>query len=124
MGVRGTRCEKSVYTFGPIGRVLWTLAGLIVLYLLLWPLVRILRGGLLSAGLGALAPLFFGVAGVIVSIWIGPRFVRDVWRPASVAGDELTELRAQMRREAQLRERSTATTDPEPPSQRTGPPRW
>ena len=124
MAVRGSRREKSVYTFGLVGRVTWTLAGLGVLYLLLWPLVKILRGGLINAGLGALAPLFFAVAGVILSVWIGPRFIRDVWKSASVAGDELTELRDRTRRETQLQARVSEESEAESISLRMGPARW
>jgi hypothetical protein len=124
MAVRGSRREKSVYTFGLMGRVLWTLGGLTVLYFLLSPLVRILRGGPINAGIGALAPLFFAVGGVILLIWVWPRFIRDVWRPASVAGDELTELREQTRRETELRKCTPAPSDAEPLSQRTAPTRW
>lgn len=124
MGMRGSRREKSVYTFGLTGRILWTLGGLAVLYFLLSPLVRILRGGLISAGISALAPLFFAVAGVILLIWVWPRFIRDVWRPASVAGDELTELREQMRREAELQKRTATDSNPEPLTQRSAPTRW
>ncbi|HEU5033891.1 MAG TPA: hypothetical protein VFT62_03930 [Mycobacteriales bacterium] len=124
MAVRGTRLEKSVYTFGPVGRILWTLGGLAVLFLLLAPIVRILRGGLINAGLGALVPLFLAVAGAILLIWIFPRYIRDVWQPASVAGDELTELRDQMRREAELQNRIPPESDGANISQRTAPPRW
>jgi hypothetical protein len=124
MAVRGSRWEKSVYTYGLLGRVLWTLAGLGVLYLLLSPLIRILRGGLVNAGIGAVVPLFFGVAGAILLVWVWPRFFRDVWQPASAAGHELTELRDRTSREAVVRERTTAHSDAQPLSQRTGPTRW
>jgi alpha-beta hydrolase superfamily lysophospholipase len=124
MGVRGSRREKSVYTFGLLGRILWTLGGLTVLYFLLSPLARILRGGLINAGINALAPLFFAVAGIILLIWIAPRYIRDLWRPAPIAGDELTELRDRTRREAESQQRAPAPTDAEPVSQRMGPARW
>ena len=124
MAVRGSRREKSVYTFGLAGRVLWTLAGVCVLYFLLWPMVRILRGGLINAGIGVLGPVFFAVAGVILLVWVWPRFIRDVWKPASVAGDELTELRHQTRREAQVRERIPEQSEADMLSQRMGPARW
>lgn len=124
MATRGSRRGKSVYTFGLVGRIGWTLAGLLVLYLLLSPLVHLLRGGLINSGLDALAPLFLAVAGVILLIWIAPRFLRDVWQPASVAGDEQTELRDQLRREAEVAERAAAQSDVEPLSQRTAPTRW
>jgi hypothetical protein len=104
--------------------VLWTVAGLAVLYLLLSPLVHILRGGLINAGISALAPLFFAVAGVILLVWVGPRFFRDVWKPASAAGDELTELRDQTRRESELRKGNQARSDVELLSQRKAPTRW
>lgn len=123
MAVRGSRLAKSVYTFGPLGRVLWTLGGLTVLYLLLSPIVRLLRGGLINAGLGAVVPLFLAVAGVILLVWIFPRFIRDVWQPAPLGGDELTELRAEMRREAEL-QKSMPTQSDGGPSQRTAPARW
>ena len=124
MGVRGSRRQKSVYTYGLVGRVLWTVGGVAILYLLLSPLVNIVRGGLINAGIGALVPLFLAVAGVIVLVWIWPRFIRDVWQPASVAGNELTELRDRMRREAELRERATQQGEEGSLSQRTGPSRW
>jgi hypothetical protein len=124
MAVRGSRREKSVYTFGLPGRVLWTLGGLTVLYFLLSPLARILCGGFINAGIGALAPLFFAEAGVILLIWLWPRYIRDVWRPASLAGDELTELRDQTRREAELRKCPPEQSNAQPLSQRTPPTRW
>jgi len=86
--------------------------------------VRILRGGLINVGIGALAPLFFAVAGVILLIWVWPRVIRDAWRPASVAGDELTELRSQMRRESELKNRTAGDSNSEPLTQRTAPTRW
>lgn len=124
MAVRGSRREKSVYTFGPVGRLLWTLVGLAVLYLLLSPLVRLIRGGLINASIGAIVPLFLAVAGVILLVWVWPRFMRDVWRPASLAGDELTELRDQTRRESELRKDIPAQCDAGSLSQRTAPTRW
>ena len=124
MSVRGSRRQKSVVTFGPVGRVLWTLGGVGALYVFLAPLVRILRGGLVNAGLAALPVLFFAVAGVILLVWVGPRFFRDVWRPASLTGDELTDLRDRTRRESELREHTPAPLDVEPLSRRTAPPRW
>jgi len=117
MAVRGSRLKKSVYTYGPVGRVLWTLASLTVLYLLLSPLVRLVRGGLINAGIGAMVPLLFVVAGVIVLFWVWPRFVRDVWQPASVAGDEPAEL-------ARLRTPAPPPSDAELLSQRSAPTRW
>ena len=114
MAVRGSRLGKSVYTYGPVGRVLWTLASLAVLSLLLSPLVRLVRGGLINAGIGAIMPLFLGVAGVILLVWVWPRFVRDIWQPASVEGDELSELRMPV----------PAPDDAEPLSQRSAPTRW
>lgn len=124
MAAQGPRWKKSVYTYGPIGRALWTLGGLAVLYFLLSPLVHILRGGLIHAGLGALVPLFLAVGGVTLLVWVWPRFVRDVWKPASIAGDELTDLHEQTRREAALRRCTPTESDPPSPSQRTGPTRW
>jgi hypothetical protein len=124
MGVRGSRREKSVVTFGPVGRVLWTLGGLTVLYLLLSPMVRLLRGGLTNAGIGAITPVFLAVAGVILLIWVWPRYIRDIWRPASLAGDEQTELQDEMRRESELRKRAETQSDAEPLWKRTAPPRW
>ena len=115
MAVRGSRLEKSVYTYGPVGRVLWTLASLGILYLLLAPLVRLVRGGLIYAGIGAMVPLFFGVAGVILLFWVWPRFVRDVWQPASVAGDELP---------AELRTPAPMPDVVKPLSERSAPTRW
>ena len=114
MAVRGSRREKSVYTYGLLGRVLWTLGGQIVLYLLLSPVVRLLRGGLINAGIGAMAPLFFGVAGVVLLVWVFPRFIRDTWQPASVAGDEPVELPQSI----------PAESDAVPISERTAPIRW
>ena len=114
MAVRGSRREKSVYTFGLVGRVLWTLGGLTVLYLLLSPLVRLLRGGLINAGMGAMVPLFLAVAGVILLVWVFPRFIRDTWQPASVAGDELTESPTI----------APAQSDAVPLSERSAPTRW
>lgn len=124
MAVRGSRREKSVYTYGLLGRVLWTLGSLVVLYLLLSPIVHIVRGGLINAGIGAMVPLFLGVAGFILLIWVWPRFIRDTWQPASVAGDELIELRDQTRREAELQMRAEAQSDAVPLSRRTAPSRW
>src|SRR4051794_32249611 len=124
MAVRGSRRAKSVYTFGLVGRVLWTLGGVALLYLLLSPMVKILRGGLINAGLTAFVPLFLAVAGVVLLVWVAPRFVRDTWQPASVAGDELTLLRDQTRREADVRRATQHQGDAEPLSQRTAPPRW
>jgi len=124
MAVRGSRREKSVYTYGLLGRVLWSVGSLLVLYLLLSPLVRLVRGGLVNAGIGAMAPLFFGVAGVILLIWVFPRFIRDTWQPASVAGNELTELSETARREVELQRAAVAHGDEVPLSQRPGPTRW
>lgn len=124
MAVRGSRLERSVYTFGPVGRVLWTLGGLAVLYFLLSPLVRILHGGLINAGITALVPLFLAVAGVILLVWVWPRFIRDVWQPASVAGHELTELRDRTRREIQLQSRAAAEDAAPSLTQREAPTRW
>ena len=126
MGVRGSRHEKSVYTFGPVGRVLWTVGSLILLYLLLWPLVslKLLRAGLINAGPAVIAPLFFAVAGVILLVWIWPRFLRDVWRPASIAGDGLTETHDQTHRESELQNCSTEQSDDLPIAQRSAPTRW
>jgi hypothetical protein len=121
--VRGSRREKSVYTFGPVGRVLWTLAGLAVLYLLFSPLVRILRGGLINAGIGALGPLFLAIGGVILLVWVWPRFIRDVWQPASVGG-ELAVLRDQTRRESELLKSAPAQSEATPLSQRKALTRW
>lgn len=123
MAIRGSRLEKSVYTFGPLGRVLWTLGGLTVLYLLLSPIVRLLRAGLINAGLGAVVSLFLAVAGLILLVWIFPRFIRDVSQPASLAGNELTELRDEMRRDAELQMNMPTQSDGGL-SQRTAPSRW
>jgi hypothetical protein len=124
MGVRGSRRQKSVTTFGLVGRVLWTTGGLTVLYLLLSPIVHLLRGGLINAGIGAIVPLFLAVAGVILLVWVWPRFVRDVWQPASLPGDELTDLRDQARLESALRKRAETQSDRQPLSERTAPTRW
>lgn len=115
MAARGSRLEKSVYTFGPVGRVLWTLGSVVVLYLLFSPLVHLLRAGLINADIGAIVPLFKAVAGVVLLVWIWPRYLRDLWRPASVAGDELTDLRDQCAPEQ---------SDVLPLSQRSAPTRW
>jgi Zn-dependent protease with chaperone function len=124
MAVRGSRLQKSVYTYGLAGRVLWTLASVTVLYLLLAPLVRLLRAGLINAGTGAIAPLFLGVAGVILMVWLWPRFIRDVWQPASVAGDELTDRGDHSRRELESLTHAGTETEAEPLSQRSAPTRW
>lgn len=124
MAVRGSRREKSVYTFGLVGRVLWTIGSLAVLYFLLSPIVRLVRGGLINAGIGAMVPLFLGVAGTILLLWVWPRFLRDTWQPASISGDELIELRAQVRREAEFQKWVPAESDEVPILARTGPTRW
>ena len=124
MAARGSRLEKSVYTFGPVGRVLWTLGGLTVLYLLFSPLVHALRAGLINSGIGVVVPLFKAVAGVILLIWIWPRYLRYVWRPASIAGNELTQLRDQMRREAALQARTAEQSEAPLLPERSGPTRW
>ena len=124
MAVRGSRREKSVYTFGLAGRVLWTLGSLTVLYFMLSPMVRILRGGLINAGTSVIVPIFFAVGGMILLFWVLPRFMRDVWQPASIAGDEQSELRDRLRRESESQESTPPQSDTELLSQRSAPTRW
>jgi hypothetical protein len=92
--------------------------------LLLSPLVNILRGGLINAGIGALVPLFLAIGWMILMVWVWPGFIRDVWQPASIAGDDLTELRDQTRRESELRKCNPAQSDAGLLSQRMTPARW
>lgn len=97
---------------------------MIVLYLLFSPLVHLLRAGLINAGITAIVPLFKAVAGVVLLVWIWPRYLRDLWRPASIASHELTELQEQTRRESALQNRSPEQNDVLPLAQRSAPTRW
>jgi hypothetical protein len=77
---RGNRRQRSVTTFGPVGRLLATGA---VLLVLAWFL---LFGG------------FFGVAGAVIWVgWVMPRALRDVWRRAELPSTDLTRLRDEAR---------------------------
>jgi len=102
---RGTRFERSVLTFGPLGRVVATV---VVLLPLAW---------------FALYANMWGMVGVpLYLIWVVPRALRDVWRPAALPATELTRLRDEMQVAADVAARyaDRPVADPENPGQ----PRW
>ena len=77
---KGNRRQSSVVTFGPLGRVLTTVA---LLAVLAW----FLRSGI------------FGLVGALVwAGWILPRALRDTWRRAPLPSTDLTRLRDETRR--------------------------
>ena len=106
MAERGSRWESSVVTFGPLGRLVATaLVGGVLWWLLF-------------------ATGMWGLPGVV--IWGGyfmPRALRDIWRPAALPATDLTLLRDQAAREAELArrpERTHGAFDPDQPP----PTRW
>jgi hypothetical protein len=77
----GTRWQSSVVTFGPLGRIAWTLG---VLGVLVWFAVY--------AG-----P--FGIVGIVVWVgWVVPRALKDIWRRAPLPEDDLSRLQQQAQR--------------------------
>ena len=106
MSEAGNRWQRSVLTFGPVGRVVCTLF-----------LMGVLAWFLLYGGL-------FGIAGAVVWIgWVLPRALRDTWRRAALPPTELTLLRDETaRRNAeQARQRPTHPAFDE---EATRPTRW
>ena len=88
-------------TFGPVGRVVATTM-----------LFAVAAWFLFFGGL-------FGIAGLVV--WCGtimPRALRDLWRRAPEVATDLTRLRDESRRQAQVREAEHPLfgKDPEPPA--------
>lgn len=88
MAERGTRWQSSDVTFGPVGRLVATgVVGLVLVWFAFY------------AGL-------FGIPGII--IWGGyfmPRALRDIWRSAPLPPTDLTQLRDEAAREAELKDR-------------------
>jgi hypothetical protein len=104
MSERGTRLERSVVTFGPLGRMVATGVVLAPLWFF-------------YSGAGVL-----GLAGIVVWIgWVLPIALRDVWRPALLPSTDLTRLRDAARREAEHQRRQ----EERPTAPRPAPPtRW
>lgn len=103
MSNHGTRWQSSVVTFGPVGRVAWTLA---LLAVLVW---FVLYTG----------P--FAIVGLVVWLgWVLPWAVRDLWRRAPLPETELSRLRDETARAAREPEKAPhpVFTDERPP------PRW
>lgn len=106
MSERGTRFERSVLTFGPVGRVLLTLG-----------LVAVLAWFVLFAGL-------FGLVGAVVWIgWVMPMALRDIWRPAALPATDLTRLRDEVAHELEQQQRPRAD-HPAFDQDRPPPSRW
>ncbi len=92
---RGTRFERSVLTFGVGGRLA---VSAVVLIPVLWGV---------SLGLVGLAGAF------LWGIFVLPRALRDVWRPAALPATDLTRLRDQARLEREHRERVVYADNPD-----------
>lgn len=104
MSVRGNRFQSSVLTFGPVGRLVATVAVLAVLY---W--------FVMVAGM-------FGLVGAVVWIgWVMPKALRDIWRPAALPATDLTRLR-----DAAIREHAPGPSEAHPlfDADQPPPPRW
>lgn len=85
MAERGTRFQRSVVTFGPVGRVVATVLAVAPLWWLVF------GAGVLGI-VGAAMWLFF----------VLPRALADIWRPALLPTTDLTRLRDAAHREAEL----------------------
>jgi len=85
----GSRFERSVLTFGPLGR---TIATLLVLLVLAW---FVMFGGAFGLVIGA----------VVWLGWVMPRALRDIWRRAALPSTDLTQLRDETARQLALEQR-------------------